>query len=508
MTNKIVSLNQLKDIRNKCYKNKKKIVLVHGVFDVIHLGHLDHFKYAKDNGDVLVVSLTTDKYVNKGLNQPYFKIEQRCNFLSHIDIIDYITVSSSNSSIEVIKNLKPDFYCKGSDYKSPSGDKAGNLKLEKKITEKFGGNLIFTKGQKYSSTKILNENFQEFHFVNNSINKLLKNNQEKNKILERFYSDLKLFRNKKILIIGEVIIDTYIYSYPIGTPSKESILSVNYENQTSFLGGSVPVVKNISQLNNRITFVSLFKDTKLKSKIRKYLGSKVNLKFFRQKNYKEVKKNRFINESTKTKFFEYYDFNNIEYTNNPLSNYLDKNLRKFDKVIVCDFGHGLFTKRIVNTILKKSKFLCANVQTNSGNRGYNLFTKYPKLDYLSIDEPEARLGLSEKNLDIFKLIKDKRMKKYKNLMITRGIDGLIAKVSHKNKTNVVKFPALNIKVVDTLGAGDAVYSYTSCLIKNGCDPKLIAIVGAIAGALKTNILGHSNWVSLQQVERSLEAILK
>ena len=59
-----------------------------------------------------------------------------------------------------------------------------------------------------------------------------------------------------------------------------------------------------------------------------------------------------------------------------------------------------------------------------------------------------------------------------------------------------------------MGAGDAVYSYTSCLIKNGCDPKLIAIVGAIAGALKTNILGHSNWVSLQQVERSLEAILK
>ena len=58
-----------------------------------------------------------------------------------------------------------------------------------------------------------------------------------------------------------------------------------------------------------------------------------------------MKKNRFINESTKTKFFEYYDFNNIEYTNNPLSNYLDKNLRKFDKVIVCDFGHMVYSQR-------------------------------------------------------------------------------------------------------------------------------------------------------------------
>ena len=91
-------------------------------------------------------------------------------------------------------------------------------------------------------------------------------------------------------------------------------------------------------------------------------------------------------------------------------------------------------------------------------------------------------------------------------MITRGIDGLIVKIF--NNKNVVKFPALNVKVIDTLGAGDAVYSYTSCLVKSKCDPRLLALIGAIAGALKTNILGHSNWVSLKQVERSLEAILK
>jgi len=175
---------------------------------------------------------------------------------------------------------------------------------------------------------------------------------------------------------------------------------------------------------------------------------------------------------------------------------------------VCDFGHGLFTKKIINTLVNKSKFLCANVQTNSGNRGFNLFTKYSKLNYLSIDEPEARLGLSEKNLNIMNLVKDKRLKKYKNLMITRGIDGLIVKIFDKKDKNIIKFPALNIKVVDTLGAGDAVYSYTSCLVKTNCDPRLLALVGAIAGGLKTNILGHSNWVSLKQVERSLEAILK
>ena len=508
MNNKIVLSNQLKDIKKKCYKNGKKIVLVHGVFDVIHLGHLDHFKEAKSHGDILVVSLTLDKFVNKGFNQPYFKTEQRCNFLSHIDLIDYVTVSNSNSSIEVIKNLKPNFYCKGTDYKHRSGDKAGNLQLEKDTTEKYGGKLIFTKGQQFSSTKILNENFQEFKFVNKEVKKLFKNEVQKKNILDDFYASLKTFKNKKILIIGEIIIDTYIYSSPIGTPSKETILSVNYKKKTSFLGGSVPVVKNISQLNNNITFVSLFKENSLKNKVKKYLGKNINLKFFKQNGYKEVNKNRFINDSTKAKFFEYYDFNNFEYDNKLLNAYLNKNLKNFDRVIICDFGHGLFTKKIINILVKKSKFLCANVQTNSGNRGFNLFTKYSKLNYLSIDEPEARLGLSEKNLNILSLVKDKRMKKYQNLMITRGINGLIIKIFNKKNNDIVYFPALNIKVVDTLGAGDAVYSYTSCLVKNKCNPKLLALVGAIAGALKTNILGHSNWVSLKQVERSLEAILK
>ena len=234
MNNKIVSLNQLKHIKKKYLKKGKKIVLVHGVFDVIHLGHLDHFKDAKSHGDILVVSLTSDKFVNKGFNQPYFKIEQRCNFLSHIDIVDYVTISNSKNSIEVIKNLKPNVYCKGIDYKPRSGDKAGFLQLEKNITEKYGGKLIFTKGQQFSSTKILNENFQEFNSINREIKKFFKNEIEKRKIIESFHSSLKLLKNQKILIIGEVIIDTYINSSPIGTPSKESILSVKYQNKTSF----------------------------------------------------------------------------------------------------------------------------------------------------------------------------------------------------------------------------------------------------------------------------------
>ena len=111
-----------------------------------------------------------------------------------------------------------------------------------------------------------------------------------------------------------------------------------------------------------------------------------------------------------------------------MKNFLNKNLRKFDKVIICDFGHGLFNSEIINLIQKKAKFICANIQTNSGNRGFNLFTKYSKLDLLCVDEPELRLGLKEKYIPINKLIKNNNLKNYKNIIVTRGINGLIIKL--------------------------------------------------------------------------------
>ena len=70
-------------------------------------------------------------------------------------------------------------------------------------------------------------------------------------------------------------------------------------------------------------------------------------------------------------------------------NFLKSNLKKFDKVIVCDFGHGLINDE--GKKFEKIKISCINVQTNSGNRGFNLFTKFQKADLLVLDEPELDL---------------------------------------------------------------------------------------------------------------------
>ena len=99
------------------FKNGDKLTfsdctLAYGHFDLVHPGHLNYFKEAKSYGDILVVSITADKFVNKGINKPYFKQSFRLDFLSSLEIVDYVFCSNSNSAINVIENLKPSFLTK------------------------------------------------------------------------------------------------------------------------------------------------------------------------------------------------------------------------------------------------------------------------------------------------------------------------------------------------------------------------------------------------------------
>jgi rfaE bifunctional protein nucleotidyltransferase chain/domain len=509
MKKKVVTINELQRIVNQAKKAKKKIVLVHGVFDVIHLGHIEYFREAKSYGNILIASVTCDQFVNKGFNKPYFKETERCNFLSSIELIDYVVISQSHSSTFIINYVKPNFYCKGPDYKKKNGDQAGNLLNEKKCVEKNGGKLIITNGVQFSSTSILNSSFQNFNLAKDQIKHIFKGPDEKNIFLDKFDLVLKKIKKEKILVIGEIIIDNYIDSSPLGSPSKENILSVHYKEKKSYLGGTVPVVKNISEICENITFVSLFNKKETKDRLKKELSKKVNLKLFYAKDFIEIEKNRFLNKKTKSKIFEFYKFNNKEYLSNSLLSFLKVNLKKFDKVVICDFGHGLFSKKVISVIETSAKFICANVQTNSGNRGFNLFTKFKKVEFICVDEPEFRIGLSERYKSMKELLNNnKQLIKYKNLLITLGIDGLLVKFNNKKKSQLLSFPALNKKVLDTLGAGDAVFSYAAAFINNTKDIRMLAIVGSIAGAIKTNILGHSSFVSINDVKKSLHTILK
>ena len=99
---KIITFENAVSLVAKLKKQNKKVVLCHGVFDLLHIGHIKHFQEAKKFGDVLIVSLTDDKYVNKGSNRPAFNISLREEALAAISKIDYVfKIKCSNRNCRV-----------------------------------------------------------------------------------------------------------------------------------------------------------------------------------------------------------------------------------------------------------------------------------------------------------------------------------------------------------------------------------------------------------------------
>ena len=114
MNKKIIAFKDLSKIKSK-FKNKK-IVHCHGVFDLFHNGHLKYLNSAKKYGDILVVSVTSDKYVNKGPGRPRFNENDRALMLSSLSVVDFVVINNGPLAVNVISKLKPDFYVKGKDY--------------------------------------------------------------------------------------------------------------------------------------------------------------------------------------------------------------------------------------------------------------------------------------------------------------------------------------------------------------------------------------------------------
>jgi len=500
------NLENLSKIAKKLKSKGKKIGLCHGVFDVIHAGHLSHFEDVKKKCDYLFVTLTEDRFVNKGPNRPVNNHYFRAKVLEALRQVDFVGINFNPDATESIKQIKPDIYFKGKDYKGKK-DLTERLNKEIKELKKINSKIIFTESPLQSSTEIINKSFS--FILDSELAKFL-DKKNKKKLLNESIQSLKNIKDKKVLIIGDAIIDQYDSVKPLNKPLKENILATRYLKTDIFLGGVFAAATNLSQFNNNVSVCTVIgndKDIKTPlSKFKKYINSKI---FFETKKV-TTRKKRFVDNAYNKKISEVYymDDNLLSKKNKKgVISYLQKEIKKFDVVILIDYGHGFIDNDIYKVLKKNAKYLSINCQSNSANLGFNLITKYPKSDFICIDEPELRLAASDNVNSIGKIVSKKIIKKIncKNITITRGRKGSFSFLNSK----ILNTPALiSDKVIDTIGAGDVFLAITSLLYSNKSDQLITNIIGNIAGALKVDILGHSKSISKSNFYAVLNHLLK
>ena len=109
---------------------RSKIGLAHGTFDLFHYGHLKYLQRAADQCDVLIVSITSDAFVNKGPGRPVFDEYTRAEVLCSIDFVDTVVLVEHPTALQVIDALQPDLYFKGVEYKDAINDPTGMITKE------------------------------------------------------------------------------------------------------------------------------------------------------------------------------------------------------------------------------------------------------------------------------------------------------------------------------------------------------------------------------------------
>ena len=321
-----------------------------------------------------------------------------------------------------------------------------------------------------------------------------------------------------ILVVGDLIFDEYRYCSPVGTTTKAPVISSIARGFEVMLGGAAAVARHCSNFAGNVDLLTRLNKGDVQE-FRRLLSAEVGgsgVNFFIEDCSTTPRKVRYISAgypNTLNKEADFFKNNGLgqklfevsylpEVSNNEDGRLrVPINFRDYDLVIVMDFGHGFLTQDYWCEIRSKARFVALNVQTNSTNYGFNLVTKYKGADLVCLDELEARLACMDRDSEFDELFLKLRSRvDAKYICITRGSEGLALGDDLNTK---YEFPAVTEKVVDPVGAGDAVLSFVSMSVACGLPIDLIGKIASSAGAAACQIVGNRSSISIKDLQNYL-----
>lgn len=502
---KVRTLMELASISSDLKAQGKHIVHSHGVFDLMHPGHIRHLEAAKREGNVLVVTVTPDQYVDDGPGRPVFNQRLRAETLASLQCVDFVAVNDWPTAVETIRLLRPDVYVRGIDHEERDVNLNPKTEDEEEVVLSVGGRLHLTQDITFSSKHLLNTYFEPLSTESDAWLREFRRAYTADDVV----SCLKRLATLKVLVVGDAIIDEYHFCRPYGMASKSSAIAAQYQNMETYAGGALAVANHLAGFCKEVHLVtSLGEQDSRKEFISQSLMPTVSTKFFLNPAAPTVIKRRYVQPFLTTKLFEVSFFNDEPLppkVEQQFCSYLDQVIGGYDLVVVADFGHGLLGPAAVEVLCQRASYLAVNVQLNSINHGYNLITKYARAHYVCIDEEETRMACQDRYAPLEGLIE--QLARRLNCQVMTVTRGHLGSLTYLPGQGFVSVPALSSEVVDTMGAGDAYLAITAPCACLRYSPDLIGFVGNAVGALAVRIIGNKEPVEPVPLSRFISTLL-
>jgi len=482
----------------------RRIVQCHGTFDLLHPGHIVHFEEAKALGDVLVVTITGDEFVNKGPGRPHFNQHLRVKFLTSIQSVDHVVVIPFPAAVEAIECVRPHVYCKGKEYENAAGDVTGNILDDVKTVERVGGEVRYVGSIVFSSTKLLNRHFE----ASSPEVKAFCRELSAQCPPEQLRDTVDGFSDLRVLVIGDVIFDRFSTVNVQGLTSKDRILSGRFVGRQTQPGGALAVYRHIKQFVAHPKIVSLVgPEPWVEQALSEHVDPDDD-EILRIPEFTTVLKERFVEPLQPGKeLAKLFSVNFIDAqppgpdVHRLVHDLVACHIDDFDLVMAMDFGHGLMAESIRELLQDRARFLALNCQTNSNNHGFNIINRqYRRADSFSLDQTELSLACGRRHFDF----REELQKLHAAFGATYAwlTRGAVDTIGLRNDGTECRCEPFEKNVVDPIGAGDAFCAAASLAAARGLPIPLATFMGQLAGAEAVRIVGNAEPVSKSRFLKS------
>lgn len=465
----------------------KKVIMCHGTFDIVHPGHIRHLIYAKSHADILVASLTCDAHIQKANFRPYVPEDLRAMNLAAFEFVDYVIIDRDPVPHRNLGRLEPDYFAKGYEYMD--GGVHPKTAEEVKIVEGYGGEILFTPGDVvYSSSALI-----ELAPPNLVTEKLLALMNGEGLVFDDLRKALDKMVGLSVHVVGDTIIDSYTRCTPIGGGAKTPTLSVRFEEETKFVGGAGIVAKHLRAAGADVTFTTVMGEDSLKDfAVADLQAAGVNVNVIPDSTRPTTNKNAIVAGGYRLLKIDTLDNRTI--SDRILARIVQHiGSVKSDIVAFSDFRHGIFSYKTIPVLTKAIRpgvFRVADSQVAS--RWGNIL-EFQDFDLITPNEHEARFALADQDAVVQKLAYELfRRSRCRTLILKMGARGQLTYRTRPegDPRTVVGMDSVAGKVVDPVGAGDALLSYATLSYKATGSDVVASILGAIAGGIECEYDGN------------------